>query len=146
MRPNDDVIAAWRLLLRTYQRLTDELDGELRRRHGLGLAWYDVLYQLHEAGGRLRMHELAAATLFSRTDCTRIVDRMERAGLVTREPAEEDGRGVYAVLTALGRSRFRRAAASHLDGIQRWFGAHLSVDEARSMATVLQRMASPAGE
>jgi len=139
MRPNDEVLTAWRLLLETHQRLTGQMDWELREQHGLRLSWYDVLLQLNEAGGRMRMHELADATLFSRTDCTRIVARMEGAGLVLRERAAEDGRGVYAVLTEAGLAIFRRAAPTHLDGIQRLFGAHVQATEATVMAKALAR-------
>jgi DNA-binding MarR family transcriptional regulator len=119
------VLRAWRSLLEAHRRLADALDDELMAQHGFGLQWYDVLVQLAEAGGRLRMSELAEATLFSRTDCTRIVDRMGRRGLVERQSVPEDGRGVYAVLTPAGRATLREASETHLDGIERRFGAHL---------------------
>lgn len=139
--PSSDVLEAWRLLLESHRRLATVLDRELIDGHGLGLDWYDVLYQLNSAGGRLRMHELSDATLFSRTDCTRLVDRMARAGLVRRERAEEDGRGVYAVLTDTGKAALRRAAPTHLDGIQRLFGSHLRPDEVKAMQAGLARIA-----
>jgi DNA-binding MarR family transcriptional regulator len=115
------------------------MDQELRRRHDLPLDWYDILLQLSR-GGRMRMHELAAATLLSRTDCTRIVDRMERAGLVMREPVIEDGRGVYAVLTTAGKVKLRRAAATHLEGIQRLFGSNLEESEVSAIESGLARV------
>ena len=144
MRPDTATLEAWRLLLETHRRLATELDHELQAAHDLSLDWYDVLFQLNEAGGRLRMHELSEATLFSRTDCTRLVDRMAAAGLVARERATEDGRGVYAVLTASGKDRLRSAAATHLDGIQRLFGAHLNEDETGAMRTGLGRVVDSA--
>lgn len=133
-------MAAWHALLVVHHRLTGAMDEELRAAHGLRLDWYDVLVQLSEAGGRLRMSELADATLFSRTDCTRIVDRMEKAGYVARRPAAEDGRGVYAVLTPSGRSMLRRASATHMDSIRRRFAKHLENGEAGSMAAALERV------
>jgi len=146
MRPSNETIEAWRLMLQAHQRLTTEMDFELRDRHDLRLDWYDVLYQLTVAGGRMRMHELAEATLFSRTECTRIVDRMERAGLVQRERADQDRRGVYALMTADGQALFRRAAATHLDDIQRLFGAHVTAQEATAIAQALGRALEAAGE
>jgi DNA-binding MarR family transcriptional regulator len=140
----DDVMRAWRLLLEVHHRLTQEMDQELRDGHGLRLDWYDVLVQLDAGGGRMRMHELAEATLFSRTDCTRIVDRMERAGLVAREPALEDGRGIYAVLTAAGRRMLREAAVTHVSGIERCFAAQVSEEEAATIAQALQRVVNAA--
>lgn len=142
--PTPEVLEAWRLLLESHRRLAAVLDRELIDGHGLGLDWYDVLYQLNSAGGRLRMHELSAATLFSRTDCTRLVDRMARAGLVRRERAAEDGRGVYAVLTDAGKAALRQAAPTHLDGIQRLFGSHLQPDEVTALRTGLARIARAA--
>jgi len=144
MRPTDDVVEAWRLLLETHSRLAERLDEELRALHDLRLDWYDVLYQLNVAGGRLRMHELADATLFSRTDCTRLVDRMQGAGLVMRERAAEDGRGVYATLTPTGKARLRDAAPAHLDGIQRRFGRELQPDEVAALRTGLARVVEAA--
>lgn len=135
-------MAAWHALLVVHHRLTGAMDEELRAAHGLRLDWYDVLVQLSEAGGRLRMAELAEATLFSRTDCTRIVDRMEKVGYVERRPAEEDGRGVYAVLTPQGRSMLRRASATHMASIRRRFAEHLEGGEAGSMAVALGRVAT----
>lgn len=125
-RPDETTLEAWRALLRAHVHVTSALDAELRRDHGLPLEWYDVLLQLHDHGGRLRMHELADALLVSRSNCTRLVDRMEREGLVDREVDPDDARGRLAALTAEGRRRFRRAAPGHLDGIARHVGHPLS--------------------
>ena len=140
MRPDTATLEAWRLLLETHRRLAAELDHELQAAHDLSLDWYDVLFQLNEAGGRLRMHELSEATLFSRTDCTRLVDRMAVAGLVTRQRAAEDGRGVYAVLTTEGKQALRSAAGTHLDGIERRFGTHLTPEEVAALQSGLRRV------
>ena len=144
MNPSEPALAAWGLLLEAHRRLATRLDHELREAHGLPLDWYDVLYQLHIADGRLRMHELSDATLFSRTGCTRLVDRMAGAGLVSREPAPEDRRGVYAVLTEAGDQQLRAASRTHLDGIQRLFAQHLEPDEITALRTGLQRVVDAA--
>ncbi len=144
MKPSERVIDAWRLLLETHRRLASELDEELREAHDLPLDWYDVLYQLNTAGGRLRMHELSEATMFSRTDCTRLVDRMAGCGLVCRERAPEDRRGVYATLTPAGERALRAAADTHLQGIQRLFGDHLGASEIASIRTGLHRVVEAA--
>ena len=140
MRPNEEELAAWRALLEVHQRLTADMDATLRSEHGLPLQWYDVLVQLIEAGEPLRMHELADRTLFSRTECTRVVARMEAAGLVTKERDSADGRGVYAAITPEGRAAFRRAARTHLADIQRSFAAHLSDEEAATIASAFERI------
>ncbi len=144
MKPSGTVLAAWRLLLESHRRLASQMDHDLREAHDLPLDWYDVLHQLNTSGGRLRMHELSAATLFSRTDCTRLVDRMAAAGLVERERASEDRRGVYAVLTPAGKDRLRAAAGSHLDDIQRLFGDHLRAEEIAALESGLARVVNAA--
>ncbi len=140
-RPSDEALEAWRLLLEAHHVLTRRLDAELRQRHGFGLDWYDVLYQLSAGGGRLRMHELADRTLFSRTDVTRLVQRIERAGLVERRSDESDRRGVNAVLTPAGRAALRRAAVTHLAGIERLFGSAATSEELATMTSLLARSA-----
>ena len=135
---------AWRQLLEVHHRLTGEMDRELRDAHGLRLDWYDVLVQLNVAGGRMRMHELADATLFSRTDCTRIVDRMARAGLVARERASEDGRGVYAGLTPAGSEMLREAAVTHVRSIEQRFAHFLTEEEAAIVTRALRRVVEAA--
>jgi DNA-binding MarR family transcriptional regulator len=114
--------AAWTGLLRTHQRLIRELDAELESAHDLSLAEYDVFVQLSAAPGRsMRMAELAAAVLLTRSGVTRLVDRLERSGLVERRPCPADARGMHAILTEAGAARFAEAAPTHRAGIRRLF-------------------------
>jgi len=140
MRPNNEVLAAWRALLEVHERLTAEMDATLRAEHDLPLAWYDVLVQLTEAGEPLRMHELADRTLFSRTECTRVVARMEAAGLVAKDRDPHDRRGVHAAITAKGRVALRSAARTHLADIERSFTAHISDEEAAVITAAFERV------
>ena len=141
----DPRLDAWRQLLTAHAEVVDVLERELREARGLPLSWYDVLLHLHESGeGRLRMHELAESLLLSRSAATRFVDRMQKAGLVTREACEADRRGTFVVMTEEGRAAFRTAAPIHLDGIRRHFTEHLDDGEARLLAGVLQRIADAA--
>ncbi|GAA3871262.1 MarR family transcriptional regulator [Saccharothrix violaceirubra] len=121
--PTRTELGVWRSFLRAHARLTRVLEAELIAEQRLSLAAYDVLVQLAEAPRhRLRMTELADAVLLSRSGVTRLVDRLERAGLVLRERADGDGRGVVAVLTAQGVDRLRTAGGTHLTGVARHFG------------------------
>jgi DNA-binding MarR family transcriptional regulator len=139
-RPSPETLTAWRALLQAYTSVTAALDRELRGTHDLPLEWYDVLLQLAEHQGRLRMHDLAAQLLISPSNCTRRVDRMEAAGLVQREPDEADRRVRWASLTADGRRRQRRAALTHLAGIERHVGARLQAGQAAQLARSLERL------
>lgn len=131
---------AWRNLLRFHALASRALDSDLRSRHGIPIDWYDVMVQLEEHGGRMRMGALAEATLFGRANCTRIVDRMQRRGLVEREVDPDDHRGRIAVLTRAGRRLLAEAARTHLAGIEQHFAGRLDDDEATVLAGVLGRL------
>jgi DNA-binding MarR family transcriptional regulator len=103
------MLDAWRALLNAHARLTARVEDALAAADLPPLAWYDVLWPLYRAPGhRLRMGVLAAEVTLSRTGLTRLVDRIERDGLLRREPAPEDRRGSYVVLTRAGTAMLRR--------------------------------------
>jgi DNA-binding MarR family transcriptional regulator len=132
---------AWRSFLEAHARVVDALARELKEVEDLPLPWYDVLVQLHEAPQRrLRMQELAEAVVLSKTGLTRLVDRMERAGLVVREPCPDDRRGTYAELTDAGYERLRQTAPTHLRGIDAHFTSLIDAAEAETLARVLERI------
>jgi len=110
------------------------LDAELVAEHGLPLVHYDVLVQLAEAGGARRMSDLANAVLLSRSGLTRLVDQLERQGLVSRRRSAADARGIEAVLTGAGRDRLRAAAPTHLRGVRRLFLDPLGPEGQASLA------------
>ena len=133
----------WRSFLRAHARLTRVLEAELIAEQRLSLAAYDVLVQLAEAPQhRLRRTELADAVLLSRSGVTRLVDRLERAGLVLRERADGDGRGVVAVLTSEGLDRLRVAAGTHLTGVARHFAEGVGGDELEAFGRSCDRLGS----
>jgi DNA-binding MarR family transcriptional regulator len=108
----------------------------------LSLASYDVLVQLAESPQRrLRMTELAGAVLLSRSGVTRLVDRLERGGLVIRERVDSDGRGVVAVLTQAGFDRLKAATSTHLSGVARHFVTMLDGGELMSFGMTCERLA-----
>lgn len=134
-------LAAWRGMLRVHSRLTKTLDAELIREHGLPLSSYEVLMFLTDApGGRMRMSELADGVLLSRSGLTRLVDRMEREGLLRRERCDDDARGYHALITDKGRAVCRRARRTHLDGVRERFLDRLSSEELRALAEVWEKV------
>ncbi|MFP5309003.1 MAG: MarR family winged helix-turn-helix transcriptional regulator [Actinomycetes bacterium] len=138
-------LAAWRHFLEAHARVLDLLEAELRADEDLPLTWYDVLVQLSEAPDRqLRMQDLAQAVLLSKSGLTRLVDRMEQAGLVDRRPCEDDRRGTYAALTAAGLQRLRDTAPTHVRGVAEHFTSVLSDEEAATLADALGRIAERA--
>jgi DNA-binding MarR family transcriptional regulator len=137
---SDQQFEAWKAFLRAQAELIRTLDRELEAERGLPITFFDVLAQLNQAGGQLRMSELADAVLLSRSGVTRLVDRMERAGLVRREACATDRRASYATLTPEGKRAFRQAKPVHLRGIADHFARHLSDEEAKTLAAALGRM------
>jgi DNA-binding MarR family transcriptional regulator len=134
-------LGAWRGLLRVHSGMTKALDAELMREHRLPLSSYEVLLFLADSPeGRLRMSELADGVLLSRSGLTRLVDRMERDGLLRRERCEEDQRGWFAEITHDGRDLFARARKTHLDGVRRRFLSHLSREEQRTLAAMWEKV------
>jgi DNA-binding MarR family transcriptional regulator len=135
-------LGAWRGLLRVHAGMTKALDAELVREHGLPLSSYEVLLFLADApDGRLRMSELAEGVLLSRSGLTRLVDRMEREGLLRRERCEDDARGYHALITDKGRELFGRARRTHLDGVRERFLSRLSPEELRTLARLWEKVA-----
>src|SRR5438477_12841025 len=98
-------LEAWRSMLRAHATLIRRLDTDLERETGLALADFDVLAQLAEAHGELRMTELADRALISRSGMSRRVTRLVDEGLVRRDRAGADARGVVVTLTEAGIAR-----------------------------------------
>lgn len=134
-------LAAWRGMLRVHAALVKALDAELLRAHALPLISYEVLITLAAAPDRrLRMAELADSVLLSRSGTTRLVDRLERDGLIARENCVDDGRGSFAVLTERGAELLARARATHLEGVRERFLRHFDETELRTLAGAWQRV------
>jgi DNA-binding MarR family transcriptional regulator len=139
--PGDWRVGVWRSFLRAHAVVLRELERELDRDAQLPLSWYDVLLTLAQAPGRrLRMAELADGVMLSRSGLTRLVDRLEKAGYVRREPSPDDARGTYTVLLPAGLRRLRDAVPVHLAGVQRHWLAHFDDDELRSLGALLRRV------
>jgi DNA-binding MarR family transcriptional regulator len=144
-RLSDQELRAWRGLLRTHAFLSKALDADLDAQHDLPLTSYEVLLYLADAEGqKLRMHDLAERVLLSRSGLTRLIDRMERDGLIRRETCPSDARGSFAALTDAGREKFEAARSTHLAGIRALFLDRFSPAELDAIGDVWERVL-PAG-
>jgi DNA-binding MarR family transcriptional regulator len=115
-------LRAWRGLLRVHALLSKALDAQLEAEHGLPLTSYEVLGRLAEAEEhKMRMCDLATSVILSRSGLTRLVDRLERDGLLARESCASDARGAFAKLTPEGREKLQAARATHLAGVRALF-------------------------
>ncbi len=139
-------LAAWRGFLRAHAALVRDLDRELELAHGLPLSHYEVLLVLSNApGSQLRMSELADSVLLSQSGLTRLVDRLAREGLVSRERCEQDRRGTFAQLTDRGRARLEEARQTHLAGVRARFVDRFDETELGRLAAAWERL-NPGGE
>ncbi|MGW6496987.1 MarR family winged helix-turn-helix transcriptional regulator [Nonomuraea angiospora] len=140
-------LSVWRMMQRAQVRITRHLEAELLVAHDLPLASYEVLVQLAEAPERrLRMNDLAGRVLLSRSGLTRLIDRLQRDGLVSREACADDARGLFAVLTDAGAERLAEATPTYLRGVRTQFLDLLGAEEitrVRAMVAKLDLSGSP---
>ncbi len=137
-------LQAWQAFLRASIRLLERLDAELEP-HGISLADYEILLHLAaEPAAELRMTELAARTLVSRSGLTRRLDRLVESGLVERRSCPTDRRGVLAVLTPEGRGRLEESAPTHVAGVRRHFLSQLRGQDLRALTESLNAVVASA--
>ena len=135
-------LGAWRGLLRAHAALVKRLDADLESISGLPLTSLEVLRTLGEApGGRMRMCDLACAVMLSRSGLSRLVDRLERDGLLCRLSCEQDARGAYAALTDAGRGRLAATDEAYQTSVRAHFLAHFSDEEQAMLGAFWQRVA-----
>lgn len=143
VRPiNQNGMRAWRAFLEVHASVVRKLERELRAERELPISWYDALVQLHEAGGALRMHELAERLLLSRSATTRFADRLEREGFIERHQADGDRRGTEVRLTESGIECLRRAAPVHIRGVDEHFVGRLTPEEADTLFELMRKIDS----
>lgn len=141
--PPREQLVTWRAFLEGAYAVIDILDAELQAGTGLSLRWYDVLVQLEEAveaGESVGMTELANGILFSKSGLTRVVDRMEEAGLVRRERPATDRRAVHVVITPEGLDALQAARVVHRRGIQEHFLRHLDGRDLKALDRIFGKV------
>jgi DNA-binding MarR family transcriptional regulator len=134
-------MTTWARFLRSHTALTKELSTRLEIEHGLTLSDFDVLIQLYHAPDHaMRRVDIARQVLLTASGITRLLDGLERCGLVAKKPCESDARVSYAVLTDEGLRKITAARASHSADVEEVFGAALSVQEREQLGELLSRL------
>lgn len=134
-------LAAWRALLSAHAAVVRKIERDLAANWLIPLTWYDVLFTLSGARNhKLRLSELAEQVFLSRSGLTRLVNRLEAAGLLRREACATDRRGAYAVLTSEGHEALRKTWPTYARGIASHFAHHVTEEEARTIRSVLERV------
>ena len=138
---------AWLALLRGEEAIAHALDAELEAEHGLSLHAFELLRTLaDEPQRRLRMSTLAARLGLSASGATRLVERLERRGLVARVACPEDARVTYAQLTATGERMLNAAEPTHADAVRRLFLDRLGAGERAVLGSLLSRLDPERGD
>jgi DNA-binding MarR family transcriptional regulator len=132
---------AWIGFLRSHAAVVRELDAALTESHGLPLSSFEVLVRLSQApDGRQRMSDLAQSVWLSRSGVTRLVDRLERDGLVERTACASDARGAFAVITDAGRARLSAARSDHVTDVRERFLSRFDSAEQAQLAEFWARL------
>ena len=134
---------AWYAQAKMNARLMERMADEMERQTGMPAAWFDVLANLRVAPKR--MNELADELILSRGGATRLVARMEEAGLVERQTPPSDRRATFAVITDTGTEAFERALPIHLELVEDFFGRHLEPDEGEALLRIAARVCDAHG-
>ncbi len=144
MPPESEIrwMPAWLALVRTHTRMWEQVEAQMRRDNGLTMARYDVLANLEMAGGRAGLSDLASSILLSQSGLSKLLDRMEEAGLVRRDPDPRDGRAAFAAITPHGRSVARKARQSHHEFLRRTFAEALDDRDLADLARVMARISA----
>jgi DNA-binding MarR family transcriptional regulator len=134
--------AHWRSWLTASTVLPEQLSRELQEQHGLTITDYEILVRLSEnESNAIRMSDLATQTLMSRSRLSHQIDRMESAGLVSREVSPDDRRGQLAVLTSAGMKAIVAAAPDHVEGVRKHFVDLLTDAEYKALGSALKNIA-----
>lgn len=132
---------AWGGLLTVYNRMDDLIEADLQGNFGISHVEFEILLRLSwTPEHRLRLQDLAANSLLTRSGISRAVERLERLGLVQRSPAPEDRRGAYAVLTEKGAALFDEAMQKHVSLVKQYFLSVLTPEELEQLAAIWKKI------
>ncbi|MHC1550713.1 MarR family winged helix-turn-helix transcriptional regulator [Phyllobacterium sp. K27] len=139
--PSPSVTRAWVRLMRTQQIVLAAIEQDLKRAGLPQLSWYDVLLELSRTGdGRLRPFEIEQRTLLAQYNLSRLLDRLERKGLVQREAFGDDGRGRWVVITEEGRAMQKRMWSVYAAALQAHVGKKVDDETANLLADLLAKL------
>jgi DNA-binding MarR family transcriptional regulator len=143
-KPTPQVIEAWASLLRTEQALVDKVETRLKEEGFPPLDWYHILYEVDRSPkGMIRQSGVQNRTQLAQYSVCRLVDRLEREGLVERRQCEQDGRNNVLLITAKGRALRRSMWPVYAGAIEEHFGARLNEAEAEQLAGLLAKLVGP---
>ena len=140
MNNGHDWIGAWRGVLAANARVSRAIERYLLRAHGVPLTWFDVMNRLmSHPERRMRMQDLSEQVLFTTGGLSRLIDRIEAAGFVKREPSPEDRRGIYICMTPKGVEEFAKMHQGHARVIEHEFASKLTPADVAAVRRALNQ-------
>lgn len=137
----EDQLAAWRAFVNAHAAVIKRIEADLSDQRREPLTTYDVLVALYQSPDKkLRMSDLANKVVLTRSGLTRVIERLEREGLVERERTEEDRRGAFAVLTREGKREFLRTWPVYAEGIYNYFVSVLDEEERKAVEKAMTKI------
>ena len=132
---------AWTGFIKSQQQLLDKVEGALKKRDLPPLSWYDILWELEKSqDGSLRLNDIGEKVLLNKYNITRLIDRMEKDGLVSREACKMDGRGVFACITNKGKKLRKKMWPVYESVINENFLSHFNKKELKQLAEFTTRL------
>ena len=136
-------VDSWLSVVRLMTWLPWSIDQQLRRDANLGMVEYQVLAMLSQSPRQtMRMSSLAEVTNASLSRLSHLVTRLERRGLVRREPDPADGRFTNATLTGQGFRALAEAAPRHVAHVRSLVIDVLSAEQLRRLGLAADRIMS----
>jgi DNA-binding MarR family transcriptional regulator len=140
-RVSEDELSAWRYFIKSHAKIIESIEQDLAEQKRVPLTTYDVLIALFESPERkLRLGDLNKKVILSKSGLTRMLDRLEKEGLLQREKSAEDRRGAYAILTEAGESELRRAWPVYAKGIKKYFAMPIPEEDRQTLQKILETL------
>jgi DNA-binding MarR family transcriptional regulator len=144
---DEERLGAWLNLIQANRVVSDALEEGVEAAAGLSLAEHELLIRIaNSPDGKLRMADLASLLLVSKSGVTRLVDRVEEAGLVRRELSPQDRRVTFASITPAGRKALERANPAFAQGLERAFSEHLGDSDVQCLRAALRKVLEGNGQ
>lgn len=143
---SEQELGAWRAFIKAHAKIIELIEMDLAEQKRVSLTTYDVLIELYEAPNRkLRLGDLTQKVILTKSGISRLIDRLEREGLLRREKSEEDKRGAYAVLTDDGENELRRAWPVYAKGIKKYFASPLDANDFQALNSAFETLRKSLG-
>lgn len=140
-RPSDTTISAWAKLVRTQTVLLEQINADLSAAGLPGLAWYDVLLELHRVHPNgLRQFEIGEKTLLTKHNLSRLIDKLETEKLVERKTCDEDSRGNVVFITTEGKKRLKQMWPIYAEHLSTFFEDKLTTTDIQQLEKILTKL------